>query len=67
MDFSEAYATAAARWPTGTESLDVPTSWGRTHVLAAGPAGASPVVLLHGDGATATAWAGVAAVLAGRF
>jgi pimeloyl-ACP methyl ester carboxylesterase len=67
MDFFEAYATAVRRWPTGTESLDVPTSWGRTHVLAAGPAGASPVVLLHGDGATATAWAGVAAVLAGRF
>jgi hypothetical protein len=29
-------------------------------VLAAGPAGATPLVLLHGGGATATAWARVA-------
>jgi pimeloyl-ACP methyl ester carboxylesterase len=67
MEFAEAYAAAAARWPTGTGSLDVPTSWGRTHVLAAGPAGATPLVLLHGGGATATAWAGVARELSGRF
>jgi pimeloyl-ACP methyl ester carboxylesterase len=67
MDFTEAYAAAARRWPAGTESLDVPTSWGRTHVLAAGPAGTTPLVLLHGGGATATAWAGVARELAGRF
>ncbi len=67
MDFAEAYAAAAARWPAGTDVLDVPTSWGRTHVLAAGPAGAPPTVLLHGGGATATAWAGVARQLSGRF
>ena len=67
MGFEESYATAAARWPEGSTAVDVPTSWGRTHLLAAGPAGAPPVLLLHGDGATATAWAGVAAVLAGRF
>ncbi|SHN58755.1 Lysophospholipase, alpha-beta hydrolase superfamily [Geodermatophilus obscurus] len=67
MGFDESYAAAAARWPAGTTPVDVPTSWGRTHVLAAGPGGAPVVLLLHGDGATATAWAGVAAVLAGRF
>jgi pimeloyl-ACP methyl ester carboxylesterase len=67
MDFTEAYAAAAARWPAGTDALDVPTSWGRTHVLAAGPAGAIPTVLLHGGGATATAWASVARELSGRF
>jgi pimeloyl-ACP methyl ester carboxylesterase len=67
MGFAESYATAAARWPEGSTAVDVPTSWGRTRLLAAGPAGAPPVLLLHGDGATATAWAGVAAVLAGRF
>jgi pimeloyl-ACP methyl ester carboxylesterase len=67
MEFAEAYTAAAARWPAGTESLDVPTSWGGTHVLAAGPAGATPLVLLHGGGATATAWAGVARELCGRF
>ena len=67
MTFDESYATAAARWPAGTEPLDVPTSWGRTHLLAAGPSGAAPVVLLHGGGTTATAWAGVARELSGRF
>jgi pimeloyl-ACP methyl ester carboxylesterase len=36
-------------------------------VLAAGPAGATPLVLLHGGGATATAWAGVARELCVRF
>ena len=66
MGFEESYDAAASRWPDGTTSLDVPTSWGRTHVLAAGPAAAPALVLLHGDGATATAWAGVAAALADR-
>jgi pimeloyl-ACP methyl ester carboxylesterase len=63
MSYDIAYATAAARWPDGTGSIDVPTSWGRTHALTAGPSDAPVVVLLHGDGATATAWAGVAARL----
>jgi pimeloyl-ACP methyl ester carboxylesterase len=66
MGFDGSYDAAAARWPAGTTSLDVPTSWGRTRVLAAGPAGVPALVLLHGDGATATAWAGVATALADR-
>ncbi|MFW3171247.1 alpha/beta fold hydrolase [Geodermatophilus sp. CPCC 206100] len=67
MTFAERYDVAAARWPRGSSAVDVPTSWGRTHVLVAGPAGADPVVLLHGGGATATVWSGVAGALAGRF
>lgn len=67
MTFAQSYDAAAARWPAGTTASGVDTSWGRTHLLAAGPAGAPAVVLLHGDGATATAWAGVAAGLADRF
>jgi pimeloyl-ACP methyl ester carboxylesterase len=67
VNFLASYATAAARWPAGTTSSDVGTSWGRTSSLTAGPAGAPAVVLLHGDGATATVWAAVATVLAGRF
>ncbi len=31
-----------------TESLQLTTSWGRTHVLTAGPPDAPPAVLLHG-------------------
>jgi pimeloyl-ACP methyl ester carboxylesterase len=67
MVFATSYAAAAARWPAGTDSIEVPTSWGRTHALTAGPSDAAPVLLLHGDGATATAWAGVAAGLSDRF
>lgn len=67
MRFEESYARAAARCPAGRVPLDVPTSWGRTHVLTAGPVDAPAVLLLHGDGATATAWADVAAQLAGEY
>ena len=67
MNFLRAYAAAAARWPGGHRSLELDTSWGRTHVLEAGAGDAPPVVLLHGDGATATAWASVAAELSGNF
>lgn len=67
MTFAESHAAAAARWPAGTTSRDVPTSWGRTRVLAAGPVGAPVVALLHGGGATATAWADLAGELCGRY
>ena len=65
MTFAERYATAAARWPAGTTSRHVPTSWGRTHLLTAGAPDAPAVLLLHGGGATATAWADLATELAG--
>ena len=67
MTFAESHAAAAARWPAGTRPLDVATSWGRTRLLTAGPAGAPVVLLLHGGGATATAWADLAGELAGRY
>ena len=66
MSFPESHAAAAARWPSGTRPVDVPTSSGRTRVLVAGPAHAPAVALLHGGGATATAWADLAGLLAGR-
>ena len=67
MRFDDSYEQAAARWPAGTASSEVPTSWGTTRVRTAGPAEAPAVLLLHGDGATATAWADLAAGLAGRY
>jgi len=66
VSFADSYAAAAARWPAGTTATDVPTSWGTTHLLTAGPPDGPPVVLLHGGGATATSWADLAARLAGR-
>jgi pimeloyl-ACP methyl ester carboxylesterase len=59
--FARAYADAVARWPVPVTAQTAATDFGATHVLAcgAGPA----VVLLPGGGATAVAWAGVAAEL----
>lgn len=37
-----------ARLPACVEDLEVETSFGRTHALVAGPAGARPLVVLHG-------------------
>lgn len=67
MRFAERYDRAAARWPAGTAAQRVPTSWGETAVLTAGPVEAPGLLLLHGDGATATAWADLARQLAGRY
>jgi pimeloyl-ACP methyl ester carboxylesterase len=59
--FARAYADAVARWPVPVTAQTAATEFGATHVLAcgAGPA----VVLLPGGGATAVAWAGLAAEL----
>lgn len=50
------YATSVARSPIPYESITVPTRYGETHLLAAGPADAPPVVLLHGMEGTALSW-----------
>jgi pimeloyl-ACP methyl ester carboxylesterase len=63
--FERAYQDAVARWPVPPAPADVPTEYGRTHVLSCGAPGAPAMVLLPGSGATATAWADVAAELAG--
>ncbi|MEV7180387.1 alpha/beta fold hydrolase [Kitasatospora sp. NPDC093679] len=66
QDFDAAYDALLARWPAGTAELDVPTPYGTTRVHAHGPAGAPPLVLLPGGGATGAVWAGTAAALGGR-
>jgi pimeloyl-ACP methyl ester carboxylesterase len=63
VTFAESHAAAADRWPAGTTSTEVPTSWGTTHLLMAGPTDAPVVLLLHGGGATATVWADLAVEL----
>ncbi|RKE17077.1 alpha/beta fold hydrolase [Streptomyces sp. TLI_171] len=54
--FLSAYDTLLDRWPVPVERLDVDTPYGTTRVNAAGPAGAPPLVLLHGGGSTAAGW-----------
>ena len=67
MSFLDSYDAAAAHWPAGGGAVELPTTWGRTHALVAGPDDGEVVLLLHGGGATATAWAEVARELSGRF
>jgi pimeloyl-ACP methyl ester carboxylesterase len=63
----EAYDGIVRRWPAPCVELDVPTSGGMTHVIASGPEGAEPVILLHAYFATATAWYRTAGALSGRY
>jgi pimeloyl-ACP methyl ester carboxylesterase len=51
-----AYATALARWPVPHQELQVKTSFGITHVNAAGAANLPPLLLLHAFGLSSTAW-----------
>ena len=67
VSFKGSYAAAAALWPEGTESRHVSTIWGDTHVFCTGTPGGPTFLMLSGDGATATAWANMARLLAGRY
>src|SRR3954454_8637845 len=65
--FFRAYDRVLARWPVPVEPVDVPSTYGVTRVLVAGPRDAPPLVLLPGGGATATVWfANIAALTASR-
>jgi pimeloyl-ACP methyl ester carboxylesterase len=53
------YERALAAWPVPHEELDVPTRLGITRVIASGRDDAPPLVLLHGQWATATMWSSI--------
>ena len=55
--FLAAYDAALKLWPVPYEELDIPTRFGLTHVVAAGPKNAPALVLLHGYMATSVMWA----------
>jgi pimeloyl-ACP methyl ester carboxylesterase len=50
------YASTLAHSDPANTSLTIPTRFGDTHLLAAGPKDAPPVVLLHGTEGTALSW-----------
>jgi pimeloyl-ACP methyl ester carboxylesterase len=54
--FRAAYDAALKLWPVPYEELDLATRFGPTHVVAAGPKNAPPLVLLHGYMATSVMW-----------
>ncbi|MFI8503742.1 alpha/beta fold hydrolase [Streptomyces sp. NPDC085524] len=63
MSFRNAYEEVLGRWPGPVEGVDLPTPYGVTRVNSCGPAGAPPLVLLPGGGATSTVWGACAAGL----
>jgi pimeloyl-ACP methyl ester carboxylesterase len=62
-----AYRRLLEHWPVPAEEHTVPTRQGDTFVVSCGPAGAPPLVLLHGAGANAVMWAGDVATWAEHF
>jgi pimeloyl-ACP methyl ester carboxylesterase len=63
----DVYEAALARWPMPYEQLDLPTRFGSTHIIASGPKDAPPLVLLHGNWATATMWCSIVADLSREY
>lgn len=61
------YEAALTRWPVAYEEVDVQTPFGATHVIVSGEAAAPPLVLLHGQWATATMWASLVEPLSAAF
>ena len=51
-----AYAAAMKWWPVPYDEQEIPSRFGRTHVVVSGPKGGPPLVLLHGYWATLTMW-----------
>lgn len=51
-----AYDNVLKRWPVPYESLNLTTRFGLTHLIACGPKNGAPVLLLHGQEASATMW-----------
>ncbi|GGM48624.1 Ndr family protein [Longimycelium tulufanense] len=64
---AQRYREALESWPVPSEYRRVPTSQGETFVLACGPEGAPPVLLLHGSSANALNWFADAPTWAGEF
>ena len=52
----EFYRAALARWPVANDQIVIPTRHGDTFVVACGPSGAPPLILLHGSGTNSAVW-----------
>src|SRR5215813_2086478 len=54
--YMAAYNATLSLWPVAHQSLDVKTSFGTTHINAAGSPELPPLILLHGFGVCSTQW-----------
>lgn len=66
-EYRSAYDAVMKRWTVPYEELDIPTSFGITHVIASGSKSLPPLLLLHACGASAAMWFPNAASLSRVF
>ncbi|RPI33746.1 MAG: alpha/beta hydrolase [Chloroflexota bacterium] len=52
------YDSMLASWPISCETINIPTRYGNTFVIASGDKSASPLILLHGAGTNSLTWSG---------
>ncbi|MBB6678192.1 alpha/beta fold hydrolase [Cohnella lubricantis] len=63
----QAYDYSLSLWKVPAESRYVDTSFGKTHVLAAGPEHAEPILLFHGFAFSSTVWLENIEALSARY
>lgn len=61
------YDQSLARTSLDLESISLPTRYGLTHLIAAGPRDAPPVILLHGMEGNAASWRHLLPDFVGKF
>ncbi|MFJ7983120.1 alpha/beta fold hydrolase [Lysinibacillus xylanilyticus] len=54
--FQQAYSNNLQRWNVSYEILNIPTTYGNTHVITTGEKELPPVIMLHGAGMGSTIW-----------
>jgi pimeloyl-ACP methyl ester carboxylesterase len=59
------YEAALSTWPVPYTEVRIPTAFGETHVVVSGAEDTPPLILLHGQWATATMWCPLILALAG--
>lgn len=55
-EFLEAYKLQEGEWPVPFENVEIPTTYGKTHVKISGSENAPAMVLMHGFNATSLSW-----------
>ncbi len=56
LSYQELYNRTLTLWDVSYQELDINTTYGKAHVITAGPEDAYPLVLLHGMNSSSTMW-----------